>query len=76
MDLSGLSSFPDIELLPTFLDRAAREDPTKVWVSCPKDVSDLSKGFRDYTARELANYVNNAAWYVRSFQGFLATPFA
>lgn len=75
MDLSGLPSFPDIELLPTFLDRVASEDPSKVWISSPRDVQDLSKGFRDYTARELANYVNNAAWYASAAHGFLKTPF-
>ena len=63
MDLTGISAFPDLELLPNFLDRVAREDPTKVWISCPNDVNDLSKGFRDYTTRELANWVNNASWY-------------
>ncbi|KAJ5144337.1 acetyl-CoA synthetase-like protein [Penicillium atrosanguineum] len=66
MDLSGLSSFPDIELFPTFLDRVALEDPSKVWISSPRDVNDLSRGFRDYTARETANYENNAAWYATS----------
>jgi hypothetical protein len=74
MDLSALSSFPDVELLPTFLDRVASEDPSKVWISCPKDVNDMSKGFRDYTARELANYVNNAAWYASAVYGFLQKP--
>ncbi|KAF2177284.1 acetyl-CoA synthetase-like protein [Zopfia rhizophila CBS 207.26] len=69
MDLSGLSSFPDVELLPTFLDRVASEDPSKVWISCPKDVNDVSKGFQDYTARELANYVNNAAWFLDEHLG-------
>ena len=63
MDLTGISAFPDLELLPNFLDRLATEDPTKVWISCPNDVDDLSKGFRDYTTRELANWVNNASWY-------------
>lgn len=62
MDLSNISAFPDLELLPDFLDRVAREDPNKVWVSCPEDANDLSLGFRDYTARELAIWVNNACW--------------
>ncbi|KAH8682761.1 hypothetical protein BGZ60DRAFT_398693 [Tricladium varicosporioides] len=64
MELSGLPSFPDVELLPTFLDRVASEDPSKVWISSPKDVHDLSKGYQDVTARDLANYVNNAAWFL------------
>lgn len=67
MYLTGIPAFPDLELLPNFLDRLATEDPTKVWISCPKDVNDLSKGFRDYTTRELADWVNNASWYALSF---------
>lgn len=75
MDLSELSSFPDVELFPTFLDRVASEDPSKVWISCVRDPNDLSKGFRDYTARELANYVNNAAWYAKLVYGYFKSVF-
>ncbi|KAK2883395.1 hypothetical protein FQN49_000035 [Arthroderma sp. PD_2] len=58
-----------MELFPTSLDRVASEDPTNIWISSPIDVNDLSKGFRDYTARELANYVNNASWFLDEHLG-------
>jgi hypothetical protein len=74
MDLSGLSSFPDVELLPTFVDRIASEDPSKVWVSCPRDIHDLSKGYQDVTVRDIANYVNNAAWYASTVLKYIV-PF-
>ncbi|KAL8894496.1 MAG: hypothetical protein Q9192_004271 [Flavoplaca navasiana] len=69
MDLTGISAFPDLELLPNILDRVATEDPTKVWISCPNEFNDLSKGFRDYTTRELANWVNNASWFLDKHLG-------
>lgn len=50
-------------LLPQVLDDLAVSDPERVYASLPIS-PDISQGFHDVTMREIANAVNNAAWWL------------
>lgn len=50
-------------LLPQTVDAYAKFDPRRVWASIARS-SDLSQGFRDVTVQQLAQAVNNLAWYI------------
>lgn len=55
-------------LLPHIVDAQAQFNPLRVWASYARS-SDLSKGFRDINFKELAQAVNNVAWYIDSEVG-------
>ena len=49
-------------LLPQFVDKLSRPDPTRVYATFPLS-SDLSHGFRDVTMLEIAQAINKLAWW-------------
>lgn len=52
-------------LIPHIVDDLARSDPDRVVYSFPKS-SDVSEGFRDVSARELAHAVDKVAWWLHN----------
>ena len=57
-------------LITSLIDEIARDYPSRIWASIPKDNSNLSKGFRDITFKEFANAINHAAhWLKESLKG-------
>jgi hypothetical protein len=50
-------------LLPHVVDAHAKFDPERVWASIARS-ADLSQGFWDVKFREVAQAVNNLAWYI------------
>ncbi|EER29953.1 putative NRPS-like protein biosynthetic cluster [Coccidioides posadasii str. Silveira] len=52
----------------TIVDERARDDPERVSYSLSLS-SDISKGFRDITAKDFANAVNRTAWWLESKLG-------
>ena len=56
-----------LRLVLTVIDERARSDPQSPWVSIPVDQENISKGYKDITAGQLANAVNYAAhWLSRN----------
>ena len=51
-------------LLPQVVDKLSRTDPKRVYATFPLS-SDLSRGFRDVTMREIAKAINKLAWWIR-----------
>lgn len=49
-------------LLPQVADAHAKFDPERIWASIAH--SDISRGFRDVTFKELAHTVNYVAWWI------------
>jgi len=49
-------------LLPQVADAHAKFDPERIWASTAH--SDISRGFRDVTFKELAHAVNYVAWWI------------
>ena len=62
-------------LLPVLIDQYAAEEPQRSWASIPKDVDDLSQGFREVTYRQLANAINKASWWLEAQLGPIHEPF-
>lgn len=55
-------------LLAAVVDETAKSNPHKVFASIPKS-SDLSDGWRDISAVEIAHAVNYVAWWIRDTIG-------
>ncbi|RYP62963.1 hypothetical protein DL769_007102 [Monosporascus sp. CRB-8-3] len=51
-------------LIPHIVDDLAKSDPERIVYSFPKS-QDVSKGFRDVTARNLASAVDKVAWWLQ-----------
>ncbi|MCJ1465426.1 hypothetical protein MMC07_004044 [Pseudocyphellaria aurata] len=56
-------------LVVSLIDRYSKESPERVWASVPQDESNLAKGFKDITYRNLANAVNHASWWLDASLG-------
>ena len=52
-------------LIPHIVDDLARSDPERIVYSFPKS-QDVSQGFRDVSARELAHAVDKVAWWLHN----------
>ena len=52
-------------LIPQIVDDLARSDPERIVYSFAQS-SDVSQGFRDVSARELAHAVNKVAWWLHN----------
>ena len=49
--------------LPQVVDKLSRSDPTRVYATYPLS-SHLSRGFRDVTMLEVAQAINELAWWI------------
>ncbi|MCJ1388063.1 hypothetical protein MMC18_000907 [Xylographa bjoerkii] len=52
-------------LIVSLIDSIAIEDPGRAWASVPIDDSDLSKGFKDISYKELAIAINHSAHWLQ-----------
>ncbi|RYP70479.1 hypothetical protein DL771_005416 [Monosporascus sp. 5C6A] len=61
-----MAAFQDYgrRLIPHIVDDLAKSDPERIVYSFPKS-QDVSKGFRDVTARTLASAVDKVAWWLQ-----------
>ncbi|KAH8895924.1 L-aminoadipate-semialdehyde dehydrogenase [Thozetella sp. PMI_491] len=55
-------------LLPNIIDELAQEDPGHILYAFPRG-GKLENGFRDVSAKELANAINRTAWWLESLMG-------
>jgi hypothetical protein len=60
------SPVPDYghRLIPILLDDYAVSEPSRPHAFVPIDKTDISKGFKDITVKQLANAVNKASWWL------------
>lgn len=56
-------------LLPATIDLLARDEPSRVWCSLPRDDWDLSLGYEDITYAVFANAINRLARFATSTLG-------
>jgi hypothetical protein len=56
-------------LIPHIVDEQAHDTPNRAVYSVPVDSTNLSKGFKDVSAFQLANAINRVAWWVQSELG-------
>lgn len=59
-------------LLPTLLSSIADQYPSLSYARFPRDLDDISKGYRRFTFAEVANAVNAFAWWIDQNVGKLA----
>jgi acyl-CoA synthetase (AMP-forming)/AMP-acid ligase II len=59
-------------LIPHIIDERAHDTPERAVYSIPVDSADLSKGFKDISAFQLANAINRVAWWVQKKLGLQA----
>ena len=60
-------------LLPTTIDEVAKHNPEKVFASMLKSPGNLQDGYRDITFRQIANGVNQVAWWLERELGRSST---
>ena len=56
-------------LLPAELDRVAKADPQRAYLSRPRNSSNLADGYEDISYRRVANAVNRTAHCLRTGLG-------
>lgn len=61
-------------LLPHALDELAKTEPDRAYVSVPQS-SFINKGMKDITVKQVANAVNNLAWWIEKNCGKPKTEF-
>ena len=71
--LANIMSNPNVSygerLLPRVLDDYAEFEPERLYASIPRLVTDLSRGFRDITAKDMAHCVDVLAYHLERFYG-------
>lgn len=60
---------------PSVIDELARTEPLSTWASVPVDDTDLSKGYREISYSQLANYANHAAQWLSQTLPLRPEPF-
>lgn len=55
-------------LLPSWIDKVARDDPTKSVISIPRSAN-LADGFQDITYQQLAGAIDSLAWWIETIIG-------
>lgn len=77
--MTGVFPLPGVQhgnrFVPSVIDELAHTEPSCPWISLPVDDSDLSKGYREVTYGQFANYINHAARWLESNLPSSGEPF-